>query len=59
MAQRRAKIDALNEEKANLQTELANLRGLFSGKRRRELEAQIAQADEQLAALQAELKSLE
>ena len=59
VAQRRAKIDALNEEKANLQTELANLRGLFSGKRRRELEAQIAQADEQLAALQAELKSLE
>ena len=58
-AERQAKIANLNQKKTDLRAELANLRGLFTGKRRREMEAQIAKADEQLAALQAELKSLE
>ena len=58
-AERQAKIANLNQKKTDLRAELANLRGLFTGKRRKELEAQIAEADEQLAALQAELKSLE
>ena len=53
------RIASWEEDKQAAEDELANLKGLFSGKRRRELEAQIAQADEQLAALQAELKSLE
>ena len=52
------RIASWEENKQAAKDELANLKGLFSGKRRRELEAQIAQADEQLAALQAELKNL-
>ena len=53
------RIVAREADKQTAEDELANLKGLFSGRRRRELEAQIAEADEQLAALQAELKSLE
>jgi hypothetical protein len=49
--ERKAKIEALNQEKASLQTELANLRGLFSGKRRKEIEARLSQ-------IEAELKKL-
>ena len=48
-AKRRARITALYEEKADLQKELATLRGLFTGKRRKEIEAR-------LAAIEAELK---
>ena len=50
-AEREAKIKALNKEQVTLQTELTNLRGLFSGKRRREIE-------ERLAEIEAELKKL-
>ncbi len=40
------------------QDELANLKGLFTGKRRKELEAQIAEADKRIAALKEELDKL-
>ena len=48
-AKRKAKLKALNEEKAWLQTELANLKGLFTGKRRKEIEARLAQIEKELA----------
>ena len=44
-AERRARIADLNKEKDNLQTELSNLRGLFTGRRRREIEARIEEID--------------
>ena len=49
-AQRRlaAERDSLNSEKAALSAELAGLKGLFTGKRRKELEAQLAQIDQKL-----------
>ncbi len=50
-AARILRVETLNQEKASLQTELSNLKGLFSGKRRREIEAR-------LAAIEAELKKL-
>ena len=49
--QRQARIAELNDEKALLQTELTNLKGLFTGKRRKEIEARLAQ-------IEAELKKL-
>ncbi len=48
---RQAKSAALTSEKTSLQTELANLKGLFSGKRRKEIEARLAE-------IEAELKKL-
>lgn len=42
-AERKAKIEALNKEKASLEAELPTLKGLFSGKRRREIEERLAQ----------------
>ena len=36
---------ALAQERAALQAELANLKGLFSGKRRKELEARLTEID--------------
>lgn len=50
-AELKAKIEALSKERTALQTELPNLRGLFSGKRRREIEARLAE-------IEAELKKL-
>ena len=47
-ATRKAKIAALNREKAELQEELASLRGLFTGKRRKEIEARLAQIEAEL-----------
>ena len=47
-AKRRAALEA---EKSNLQTELSNLRGLFTGKRRREIEARLAEVEEELKRL--------
>ena len=47
-ARRLAYIAALEKEKANLQTELANLKGLFSGKRRKEIEARLVEIERQL-----------
>lgn len=50
-AARQAKIAALNMEKQSLQAELANLKGLFTGKRRKEIEARLAQIEEELKKL--------
>lgn len=41
-------IALLNAEKANLQTELSNLKGIFSGKRRKQIEARLAEIDNTL-----------
>ena len=48
---RTARIAALTEEKESLKTELSNLKGLFTGRRRREIEARLAE-------IEAELKKL-
>lgn len=50
-AKRRARIAALKAEREKLQDELPNLRGLFSGIRRRDIEARLAE-------IAAELKKL-
>ena len=47
-ASRQRKITNINNEKAALQTELSNLKGFFSGKRRREIEARLALLDSAL-----------
>ena len=44
-AERQAKRTALNDEKSKLQTELANLKGLFSGKRRKEIEIRLKEIE--------------
>ena len=51
-------LAAAANDKNNVETELANLKGLFSGKRRKELEAQIAEDNKTIERLQAELKAL-
>lgn len=50
-AARQAKIAALNTEKQSLQAELTNLKGLFSGGKRRQIEARLAQIEEELKKL--------
>ena len=47
-AERRAKSAKLIKEKNNLQTELSNLRGFFSGKRRREIEERLAEIEAEI-----------
>ena len=48
-AERKAKQKtALEDEKAALSAELANLKGLFTGKRRKEIEARLAEIDTEL-----------
>ena len=42
---------ALEQEKSALQTELANLKGLFSGKRRKEIETRLAEIETKLKRL--------
>lgn len=51
LAARQQKIAALYAQNQALQTELANLKGLFSGGRRRELEARLAQIERELNTL--------
>ena len=41
----------LSGEKASLQKELANLKGMFSGKRRKQIEARLAQIESELMKL--------
>ena len=48
---RQERIATLNTEKANLQIELANLKGLFTGRRRKEIEARLAEIDNELKKL--------
>ena len=50
-ARRLASIERLKKEKADLQRELANLKGLFTGKRKKELQENIARIDGQLKKL--------
>ena len=50
-AERQRKIAALNTEKTTLQTELSNLKGLFTGKRRKQIEARLAEIDNELKSL--------
>ena len=50
-AERQSKIAALNAEKTALQTELANLKGLFTGRRRKEIEARLSQIENELKRL--------
>lgn len=52
-SERRKQMQAatLNGEKAALSAELSSLRGLFTGKRRKELEARLAQIENELKAL--------
>lgn len=47
-AERQAKIDALEREKQSLQAELPTLKGLFSGVKRRQIEARLAQIEAEL-----------
>ena len=50
-AERREKIASLEAEQAALNEELANLKGLFSGKRRKEIEARLAEIASELKTL--------
>ena len=47
-ADRKAKIESLNKEKNTLQAELASLKGLFTGRRRKEIETRLAQIETEL-----------
>lgn len=44
-------VDKLEQQKRDLETQRANLRGLFTGKQRREIEAQLAEIDSKLKEL--------
>lgn len=50
-AERQSKILQLKAERGDLQTKLAQLKGLFSGGRCRELEARLSQIEEELSKL--------
>lgn len=50
-AERQRRIASLNDEKNSLQTELANLKGLFTGKRRKQIEARLAEIETELKRL--------
>ncbi len=56
---RKSKVRAHRKKKEAAWSELANLSGLCAGKRRKELEAQIAEANGRIAALNKELKTLQ
>ena len=45
---KKRRIAQLQQQKTALQTELAGLKGLFTGKRRREIEAQLMQIENEL-----------
>ena len=50
-AERQRMIALLNNEKAALQKELSNLKGLFAGSRRKKIEARLAQIENELKSL--------
>ena len=52
-------LTVAEQRKQVAETELANLKGLFSGKRRKELEAQISEDATTIERLQNELKALQ
>ena len=45
---KRNKIDSLTNERNSLQTELSNLNGLFSGRRRKEIQSRLTEIDAEL-----------
>lgn len=47
-SERKAKIDALIAEKARLSAEMSTLKGLFAGKRRKEIEARLSAIDKEI-----------
>ena len=49
--ERKEKNKALSKEQATLQIELSNLHGLFTGKRRREIEARLSEIETELKKL--------
>ena len=49
------RLDKLQNEKAALQTELANLKGMFTGKRRKEIEARLREMDGEIKYYKAKL----
>ena len=53
-----AKLAASQQRHSAAQTELSNLKGLFLGRRRKELEAEIASLDRQIAELQKQLDAI-
>ena len=50
-AERKAKIAALSKEKAELKVELPTIKGLFSGGKRRQVEARLAEIEAELTKL--------
>ena len=50
-AERKSKIENLNTEKARLEAELTTHKGLFSGGKRRQIEARLAEIEEELKKL--------
>ena len=51
-AERMAKVKGLKQEKASLQAELSTIKVLFTGKRRKEIEARLAEIEEELKKLE-------
>ena len=49
--QKARRIAQLQQQRADVQSELANLKGLFTGKRRREIVAQLTQIEKELKGL--------
>ena len=49
--ERAAKKISLETERRMLQTELSNLKGLFSGKRRKQIEARISEINSELSTI--------
>ena len=45
------RIAQLQQQRADVQSELANLKGLFTGKQRRELESKLAEINNELKGL--------
>ena len=50
-AARKAKIESLEKEKATLEAELPNIKGLFSGSKKAKVEARIAEIEKELRTL--------
>ena len=56
LQEKKERIQALHQEMDSLQAELAALRGLFTGRKRKELEARIEEANRELQELEASVR---
>ena len=56
LQEKKERIQVLHQEMDSLQAELAALRGLFTGRKRRELEARIEDANRELRELEASIR---